>query len=376
MSKGAAREIVTHETHMQVAIDQARKGAGFVESNPMVGAVLVHKNKVLAKSYHARFGGPHAEARLLTKARKKFSPQILRHATLYITLEPCTTTGKTPACMPQVVDAGIKRVVIGSKDPNPKERGKSVRAMRKAGVEVTTGVLSAECDYLIRAYAKWITTGLPFVLGKVGMSLDGKITPPHNHRYITNTASLRRVHDLRQEFDSILVGVNTVIRDNPQLNTRLPISKLSHPTKVILDSRLRTPTKSALLNGDTIIACFKGSSLSRKRALARRGADIIELPPYTTGSKQLFDTMNLERLLEELGQRGITSLLIEGGSYVFTTFINRRIIDEFHIFIAPHLYGATRLPFTYALQNTVEFEDIKVEQLDDNILVRGYAKYN
>lgn len=374
----ATSKHTTQEDHalMLRAIAQAKRGAGFVQTNPMVGAVLVHNNKVIAEAYHKRFGGAHAERSLIESARRKYSKAVLTKSTLYITLEPCTRHGKTPPCLPLVIESGIKRVVIGSVDPNPQECGKSVKALRKAGLTVVTGVAQLECDYLIRAFAKWITTKRPFVVAKVGMSMDGKITGAGRQKYITNEASLVRVHEMRQEMDAVLVGVNTIISDNPLLSTRLPQKNVSQPKKIILDSRLRTPASSTLLDDNTIIACLANQSLSRRQALSRRGVDIIELPPKRKTDRLLFERMNITALLTELGKRGITSVIAEGGSYVFTTFINEKAIDEFYVFVAPNIYGATRLPFTYALQYTVELQSPTFEQLNDNILIRGYAKYN
>lgn len=361
---------------MQRAITVARRGAGFVKTNPMVGAVLARGHRILAESYHARFGGPHAERRLIQHASKRFTRAQLRSATLYLTLEPCSRFGKTPPCLDYIVQSGIRHIVIGSLDPNPREQGRSVRALRRAGRRVDIGVAKTDCDYLIRTFRTWIQTQKPYVLAKVGMSADGKITSIRTRRYITNAASLRCVHELRQEFAGIMVGVNTIIHDNPRLDTRLPQRRLHQPIKIILDSRLRTPVSSRCLDSNTMIACLPDASDRRKRQLSRTGATIIEVQANRAPGKQLFDQIDVQALLTELGQRGLSSILLEGGSFLFTTFINSRAIDEFSIFIAPELYGATHLPFTYALQYTVSLTQPHFEILDDNILLRGYASYS
>ncbi|MFA6475210.1 MAG: bifunctional diaminohydroxyphosphoribosylaminopyrimidine deaminase/5-amino-6-(5-phosphoribosylamino)uracil reductase RibD [Patescibacteria group bacterium] len=351
----------TPEAIMHRAIRLARKGAGFVQSNPLVGSVLVHQSgKILAESFHDHWGGPHAEQKLL----KNIKPP--RSASLYVTLEPCCHTGKTPPCVDLIIASGIKHVVVGSIDPNPLMQGKSIRQLRRAGIKVEVGVAQTECDYLIRTFRKWITTNQPYVLGKVGMSLDAKITSGNQQRYITNQLALQRVHELRQEFSVIMVGVNTIIRDNPRLDTRLAKKKLHHPVKVILDSRLRTPPHSAALDDHTIIVCADSATMTHKRALARTGAEILEFPS---------DQQHGELILAELGRRGYSNVLLEGGSYVFTSFINLRAIDEFYLFMAPYLFGALRLPFTYALRHPVQLIDPVFEQLEDNILIRGYAQY-
>lgn len=365
------------EAYMLRAVELARKGAGFVRTNPMVGSVLVGaKGEILGESYHAQYGGPHAERRVLEAAMRRYSKAVLRRATLYVTLEPCCHTGKTGPCLDLVLKSGVQQVVIGVEDPNTLVKGKSIRALRKAGISVSVGVAAEQCNYLIRMFRKWITTHQPYVLAKVGMSLDGKITSGGKQQYITNEQSLERVHALRQEMDVIMVGVNTILHDNPRLNTRLERKKVHHPVKVILDSRLRTPLHSKAIDEHTIIACLESAPIARKRALARTGAEILEIPPNRAHGKLLFEQLNTLALLAELGGRGYSSILLEGGSYMFTTFINTRTIDEFYIFMAPYLFGATSLPFTYALKHKVSLAKPTFEILGDNMLVRGDAQYD
>lgn len=363
--------------HMQRAIQLARRGAGWVQSNPMVGSVFVDAaGQVLAESYHAHFGGAHAERRVLEKVMQHYPKSRIQHGTLYITLEPCGHSGKTPPCLDLIVQSGVRHVVIGSVDPNGLVNGKSIKRLRRAGVQVTVGVAKDDCDYLIRAFRKWVTTKQPFILAKVGMSLDGKITSSGAYHYITNQLALHRVHALRQELDIIMVGVNTIIHDNPRLNTRLPgVRRLHHPLKVILDSRLRTPPHSKALDRNTLVACLESAPRHRKLAIARTGAEIFVVPPNRSKGKMLFEQLNMSALLAELGARGYTSILLEGGSYVFTTFINLQAIDEFQVFLAPYLFGASKLPLTYALQYDVSFPDPIFEQVGNNMLMRGYAKY-
>lgn len=363
--------------HMQRAIQLARRGAGWVQSNPMVGSIFVDAaGKMLAESYHAKFGGAHAERRVLERVMQRYPKNQIRRGTLYITLEPCGHSGKTPPCLDLVLDSGVRHVVIGSVDPNGLVHGRSIKRLRRAGVQVEVGVAKEECDYLIRAFRKWVTTKQPFILAKVGMSLDGKITTGGAQKYITNQLALQRVHALRQEMDVIMVGVNTIINDNPRLNTRLPkVKRPHHPLKVILDSRLRTPPHSKALDGNTLVACLESAPRSRMQAIARTGAEILVVPPNRLRGKMLFEQLNMAVLLAELGARGCTSILLEGGSYVFTTFINLQAIDEFHIFLAPYLFGASKLPFTYALQYDVSFPKPIFEQVGSNMLMRGYAKY-
>lgn len=364
---------------MLQAIALAKQGAGWVSPNPMVGAVIVYRGKVIARGYHQRLGGPHAERRALQVAQRNYSAAVLRQSTLYLTLSPCWRTGKkTPPCTPEIIASGIKRVVVGSVDPHPQERLRGIRAMRNAGITVLVGVAQAETDYLIRTFRKWVTTGLPFVLAKVGMTIDGRIATLPGQYYITNELSLYRVHAMRQEFDAMIVGVNTILRDNPRLTTRLvkQRQRIHHPLKIIMDSHLRSPLHSAAIDDRTILICREDAATNRKAAFAKRGAEILEVPIDVSSDRLLTGYMDIDYVLRALGDRGITSVIVEGGANIFTTFINKQAIDEFYFFIAPQLYGGTRLPFAYALDHTVELQAVQFEPLGDNILIRGYAKYH
>lgn len=366
-----------HQAYLTQAIQLARRGAGWVQTNPMVGAVLVYRGKVIATGYHAKFGGLHAERRLLNIAQKKYSKTILRQSTLYATLEPCSNEDKkTPPCLPLVLRSGIKQIVIGSTDPNPKESGRSIRQLKRHGIQVITGVAQVECDYLIRTFRKWITTQQPFVLAKTAVSLDGKITAPGPPRqdetsclveagkqYLSNPAALRRVHELRQEFSAIAVGANTIIQDNPRLTTRLSSRKKIHqPVKVIFDHHLTIPWGHPVLDDNTIIFCGPNTSIKMHRRLQDRGVTVLAV---TT----------IQQALAELAQRQLSSLLVEGGAGLLTSFMNQRAIDEFYFLYTPQIYGETQLAYCGKLVNSVTLSAPTTEILDDNILIRGYANY-
>lgn len=354
-----------HAAYLRQAIQLARRGAGWVQTNPMVGAVLVYRGKVIATGYHAKFGESHAERRLLQTAQKKYPKTVLQQATLYLTLEPCTNKHKkTPPCLPLVLQSGIKNIVIGSVDPNPTERGKSIRVLKRHGITVTVGVMQTECDYLIRTFRKWITTQQPFVLAKTAVSLDGKITAP-GKQYLSNAAVLERVHQLRQEFSAIAVGVNTIIQDNPRLTTRLTNRKkrLHQPVKIILDHHLHTPATSRAVDERTIIFCGTNISARAQRRLQQRGASVVPV-----------DTIH--EVLQELARRQLPSVLVEGGAGVLTSFINQRAIDEFYFFYTPQIYGETQLAYCGKLVNNVTLSAPTTELFDDNILIRGYANYH
>lgn len=354
----------TPEVVMRMAIQQARRGAGFVRTNPMVGAVLVYQGKVIASSYHAKFGEAHAERRALETALKKYSATVVKNSTLYVTLEPCSANHKkTPPCLPLILKSGIKQVFIGSVDPNPKESGRSGKQLRKHGVQVIVGVAQAECDYLIRTFRKWITTHQPYVLAKTALSLDGKITAP-GKQYLSNATALRRVHELRQEFSAIAVGVNTIIHDNPRLTTRLPKQKkLHHPVKVIFDHALRTPQSSRALDERTIIFCGVQSQQSARRRLEQRGAVVVPI-------------QDVREALLVLAERQLPSLLVEGGAGLLTSFINARAIDELYLLYTLQIFGAKQLAYCDKLDYSVTLSAPSTEQLEDNIVLHGYAKYS
>jgi diaminohydroxyphosphoribosylaminopyrimidine deaminase/5-amino-6-(5-phosphoribosylamino)uracil reductase len=354
---------------MQQALALARRGAGFVNPNPMVGAVLVYNNKIIAQGYHAKFGGAHAERNLLRTALKKYSKTILAQAHLYLTLEPCSRTNKkTPPCLPLILNSGIKQVIIGSVDPHPQESGNSIKLLKKHGIKVNVGIKKNECDYLIRAFRKWSTTQQPYIIGKVALSLDGKITTPNNQRYLANKLALQRVHELRQECSAIMVGVNTIIHDNPKLNTRLSKKQLQqaqphHPIKIILDHHLRTPVTSCCLDKNTIIVCSPSITKANYKKYQCLGVKILPVS-------------NLKKILFLLGKRGFSSILVEGGASVLTSFINQRLIDEWWYFITPQLFGAQQLPVVGNLQYSVNLKNIQTESLGDNLLIKGDAQYD
>ncbi len=350
-----------HATYLKQAIQLAQRGAGWVGTNPMVGAVLVHHGKVIATGYHAQFGGAHAERRLLQTAQKKYSKIILRQSTLYVTLEPCSNLHKkTPPCLPLVLASGIKHIVIGSIDPNPNERGRSIKQLRRSGIQITVGVCKTECDYLIRTFCKWITQRQPYVLAKTALSLDGKITAP-DQKYLSNSTALRRVHELRQEFSAIAVGANTIIQDQPSLTTRLAGKKHLHqPVKVIFDAHLITPATSKILDQHTIIFYHNPSHpLSRYQ---KTGATLVQVK-------------NVREALRVLAERNISSLLVEGGAGLLTSFINQRAIDEFYLLYSPQIFGASQLSYCGEINNRVTLSALTLESLGDNFLIRGYATY-
>jgi len=362
---------------MKIALREARKGLGRTSPNPAVGAVLVKEGKIISKGYHKAYGLPHAEVEALQKAGSQASG-----ATLYVTLEPCNHYGKTPPCTQAIIKSGVKRVVIGMKDPNPFVEGGGAEFLRKHGIEVKEGVLEQECFELNKNFVKFVTKGVPFVAIKVAMTLDGWIATRTGHsKWITNEASRNFVHRLRDIVDAVLVGVGTVISDNPMLNTRLKRKKGKDPLKVIIDPHLRIPIDCNVLKNKpekAIIVVGKGAVSKEKidRFKKETGADVIECA-FKEGKE-----LDLKQMLLLLAKKNITYLLIEGGSKTIGSFIRQRCVDEFFIFKAPKLIGGSDgIPMAYgkgveSMDKAIQIKVLKIRRFQDDLLIHGYPVFN
>ncbi|UCG13955.1 MAG: bifunctional diaminohydroxyphosphoribosylaminopyrimidine deaminase/5-amino-6-(5-phosphoribosylamino)uracil reductase RibD [Deltaproteobacteria bacterium] len=361
------------EHFMRIALRLAARGVGHTSPNPMVGAVVVKDGELLGKGYHQEAGGPHAEIHALQRASTR-----ARGACLYVTLEPCNHHGRTPPCTEAIIRSGVTRVVIGCSDPNPRVAGGGAGFLRSGGIRVEVGVLEEKCRRLNEPFIKHVTTGLPLVVAKVAASLDGKIASYRgDSQWISNERSRRFVHRLRHELDAIAVGVGTVIADNPRLTSRLPRQKVRNPLRIILDTNLRTPPESQVV-GDTgeaptLIATGPAPSRSRKDALEQLGVEILVLPLER-------GRVALSALLRELGNRGITSLLVEGGAEVHGAFFYENLVDKVYIFFAPKIIGGsdavpmvggTGVPTVAEASN---LKQVRLRRLDDDIMVEGYLQ--
>jgi diaminohydroxyphosphoribosylaminopyrimidine deaminase/5-amino-6-(5-phosphoribosylamino)uracil reductase len=322
---------------MMLALGLAAKGRGTTSPNPMVGAVVVNGRRIVGQGYHSGPGLPHAEALALKRAGTK-----ARGGTLYVTLEPCCHVEKrTAPCVPAIIRAGVKRVVIAQRDPNPLVNGRGAAALRRAGTSITLGVARLEAEALNKAYAHWVKLKRPYVILKAGMTLDGQIaTSSGQARWITSTSSRREVHQLRAEVDAVLVGVGTVLADDPSLTARVgprfqTLAK-KQPLRLVVDSRLRTPLNARILRridgGGTLIATTRGAPAKRRLALQRLGVEVVTLPPV--GGR-----VSLPALMSELGKRGITSLLVEGGGEVNAAMLRAKIVRQVRLYLAPSLLG-------------------------------------
>jgi diaminohydroxyphosphoribosylaminopyrimidine deaminase/5-amino-6-(5-phosphoribosylamino)uracil reductase len=353
--------------YMLQALKLARRGLGKVSPNPLVGAVIVKGGRVIAQGYHKVFGGDHAEVDALKRATEDVSG-----STLYVTLEPCRHFGKTPPCTDAIIKARISKVVVGMLDPFPEMRGKSIELLHEHGIETTVGVMEADCRALNEVYLKWVTSGLPYVTVKWAQTLDGKIaTAQGRSRWISSPASLKLAHKLRANHDAILVGVGTVIKDNPELTTRLV--KGRSPVRVILDSHLRIPLDSKVLGNQsaakTLVAATTAAPEEKLTALNNMGIEVLTLPPDSSSR------VDLKALLKTLAQRQISSLLVEGGAGVITSFLRLGLADKIICIIAPKIMGKGTdavgdLNIT-DLSQTLKLSFTKVYRSGEDIVVEG-----
>ena len=321
------------EKYMQMAIELAKKGAGAVNPNPMVGAVVVQAGKVIGTGYHRYFGGPHAEVYALDEASK--NSKDLSNATIYVTLEPCSHYGKTPPCAEKIVKLGLKRCVIGSSDPNPKVAGKGVQILKNAGIEVTENVLKEECDKINQVFFKYILTKLPYLFLKCAITLDGKIaTKTGNSKWITNEAAREKVQFYRNKFMGIMVGINTVLADNPSLTAR--IENGVNPYRIIIDPHLKTEKIHNIIKENidekTIIVTSEKNKNSEKQLDFSENNKVKFV--FLNGTKFSF-----KEILEKIGTLGIDSILLEGGQSLISQAFEEDVIDAGEIFIANKILG-------------------------------------
>lgn len=319
------------EDYMKRALQLARKGLGKTSPNPMVGAIIVKDNQIIGKGYHHYYGGRHAEINAIQNARENAD-----RATLYVTLEPCCYHGKTPPCVDAIIHNNIRRVVIGTLDPNPLVNGKSVEILKQQGIEIRVGVLEEECRYLNEAHFKHMSTGIPLVTLKFAQTLDGRIaTVTGKSRWISSEKFQRMVHKLRAINDAIMVGIDTVLADDPQLTVRLV--KGRNPTRVILDSRLRISADARVVGSQevapTIIATTTRADEKKLSSLREIGLEVLVIQENESGE------VDLRHLLSILGERGISSVLVEGGAGVITSLLRQNLVDKMVIAVAPKLMG-------------------------------------
>ena len=357
---------------LKKAIQLALRGRGFVSPNPLVGAVVVREGEIVGTGCHRKFGGEHAEVEALREAG-----HFARHATLYCTLEPCSHFGKTPPCVNRIIEAGIKRVVLGSVDPNPLVNGRGIKVLRESNITVETGLLAEACREVNESFFKYITTRLPFVTLKISQSVDGKIADQNGQsRWISNERSRRLTHRWRWQTDAVLVGIGTVLADDPRLTVRY--EEGPQPRRIVLDSHLRIPLSAKLLNDShvertAILVSHECKEHEKAGEIERRGAKIWRVPATLSGH------LDLSQALERIGQEGVASLMVEGGRRIFTSFLEERLADRLTCFFAPIILGEG-IPAFKGLEISNISEAIHLIKprwkiLGDNGLVSGWIRY-
>jgi diaminohydroxyphosphoribosylaminopyrimidine deaminase/5-amino-6-(5-phosphoribosylamino)uracil reductase len=322
---------MTDEEYMERALALARRGLGKVSPNPMVGAVIVKNGRKIGEGYHRQFGDAHAEVIAIDSATEDVS-----ESTMYITLEPCCHQGKTPPCTEAIIKKRIKKVVIGMLDPDSRVSGRSVEILRGKGIDCTVGTLEDKCRSLNETYIKHRSTGLPFVTVKFAQTLDGRIASSTGHsRWISSPASRKIGHRLRARNDAILAGVGNVLADDPELTTRLVRGR--NPLRVILDSNLRIPDTARVLSDQdtipTLLVTTPSAGRGKLATLRKKGIEVSTISPDESGR------VDIRQLLKTLGERQISSLLVEGGGEIITSFLRLGAVDRLVVFIAPKILG-------------------------------------
>jgi diaminohydroxyphosphoribosylaminopyrimidine deaminase/5-amino-6-(5-phosphoribosylamino)uracil reductase len=352
---------------MERCLTLARKGAGSVSPNPMVGSVIVRDGKIVGEGFHEKFGGPHAEVIALKQAGNK-----TKGAVLYVSLEPCVHFGKTPPCSEAIIQAGISQVVIASKDPNPLVSGRGIRRLRGAGIHVKVGLLRKEAELLNEKFFKFMKTGLPYVSIKLAQTLDGRIADiTGKSKWITSEAARKEVHRLRNEYDAVLVGANTVLRDNPELTVRLV--KGRNPLRIVVDGRLSLPVSRAIFITSSsptwLLTSMKAINLNPQKVkkLVSQGVRVLSV---STGY-----SLNAELILRILAAEGVSSLLLEGGADTVDGFVNRFLADKLYVFTAPKILGDGLSGFYFKtpriLSRPIKLMMTKVSFVGEDVLVEA-----
>lgn len=319
------------EKYMQLALDLAASAKGNTNPNPLVGAVIVKNGVIVGTGLHRKAGEPHAEVHAF-----RMAGEHAQDATLYVTLEPCSHYGKTPPCAKLVKESGVSRVVVAMQDPNPAVAGQGIQLLRDAGIVVEVGVLEQQARRVNERFIHNMLTQRSFVISKFAMTLDGKIATHTGHsKWVTGEAAREDVHYIRHEVDGILVGVGTVIADNPTLTTRLKEGYGKNPTRIIMDSSLRTPDYANVLNTEeahTILVCSEDVSQEKMKRFTDKGVTVLPVRKNEYG-------LQLDDMLEKLYTHGITDILLEGGSKINASFLQQEAIDKYVVYIAPKVLG-------------------------------------
>ena len=357
--------------YMKIALKEASKGKGKVSPNPLVGAIIVKNGKIIGKGAHLRFGKDHAEINAFNNCSG-----LPVGSDLYVTLEPCNHYGKTPPCTERIIKENISRVFIATLDPFKKVNGKGAERLRKAGIEVEVGLLEEEAKKINESFLHYQKTHTPFILLKSAISLDGSIaTDNGDSKWISSQKSRKYVHKLRNDYDAILVGKNTVLKDDPELTVRLV--KGTNPKRVIIDKDLSLDIKHKVFSdknkNDTIILTSKDINQSQKETILRnQGITILKISTIN-------GYLNLKEAMKELGKLEITSMMVEGGGFTASMFLKEKLVNRINLFIAPLIVGSTKKITTdlgiNRISNAIKIVDKKISKFDEDILINGLVKY-
>ena len=361
------------EKYMAVALELAEKGRGKVEPNPMVGAVLVKDGIIAGKGYHPIFGGAHAEIHAIHEGGTN-----CKGATLYVSMEPCAHYGKTAPCVDAIIKAGITKIVAAVLDPNPITSGKGIQKLKEAGIEVVVGVLEMQAKRLNVPFFKLMQKGLPYITVKWAMSIDGKIaTHTGESRWITSDESRKYVHKIRGQMDGILVGIDTVMRDDPLLTCRIEGGR--NPKRIVVDSHALLPVNSRLLStineGEIIVAVSTNAPWNRVEKLEQPGCKIVQ-------TQDMNGRVDLKELFQRLGDMKLTNILVEGGSRVITSVIENQLADRVMVFVAPIIIGGAgaKSPVLGTginkISEAAKINEIEIKRFSNDIVIEGTLKYS
>ena len=362
-----------HETYMRIALTEAAKATGKTRPNPMVGCVVVRNGEVVAKGYHERAGKAHAEQVALRRAGAR-----AEGADVYVTLEPCNHHGRTPPCTDALIEAKVARVFVGMRDPNGLVDGRGIRRLRRAGIDVQMGVLRDECTHLNEAFVHYIRENTPFVIAKLAQSIDGRVATKTGHsKWITGEKARKFGHQIRRAVDGIVVGVGTVLADDPELTCR--VRGGSDPIRTILDSKARTPVDAKVIRiaesskAPTWVVVGEKVTKKKVEALQRAGAEVIRMPLVA-------GRVELEVLMAELGKRELLSILVEGGPTLMGSFFDAGLVHKVHALVAPMVIGGEQARSSVEgagideLKEACRLQRLELDQLGPDVLLTGYTR--
>ena len=356
---------MTDESYIKLAIEIAKKGRGNVSPNPLVGCIIVKDERIISAGYHEKYGENHAEINAINSAKES-----VEGSTLYVNLEPCSHQGLTPPCVDKIIENKIKRVVIGTLDMNPLVCGNGIKILKSAGIDVKAGILENECAAVNKFFFKFITKKNPYVTLKIAQTLDGKIADKQgDSKWVSSLLSRRYVHELRSKYDAVLIGLGTVMKDNPSLTVRLTEGR--NPRRVILDTGLKLSTEHKLFSSNSdkkliIVTSNKNKSKERKiKKIKSKGAEVIFV-------REDRGKLNLKNILKELAKINITSVLVEGGKAIFSSFVKENLFDDLLVFISPKILG-NGIPAVSdlgikSISKSLKVKFVNAEMIGDDVL--------